>query len=285
LECSYEITEEADNIEITNTSEYCNITVTNLKAENGVSFYLQDSTKLTLNSPSNQKVINDVTPDFNFTMSGKTLSSYPCELFINDTGYGTATANNNTPTIITANQSLSDGTYDWYINCSVGNDIYQSAIREITIDATSPIINWLKLIIINLGNTISTLLKINAYDSHIDTAKFDTTTNSSWSNNQTTLDINDLLSQSGTVYVNDSAANLDTCILNYTLTNNSYYQNTSFNANLSEQRIYKNDTLYNVEFLIKQGAKKVALISPVVLGVIVALCLFVHVVISNPVPE
>ncbi len=117
--------------------------------------------------------------------------------------------------------------------------------RTITIDTTSPMINWLKLIIDNLGENNLISLIVNAFDLHIDTAKFNTITNSSWSNNQTTLDIDDLLSQSGTIYVNDSATNFDTYILNYTLTNNSYYQNTSFSNNLSEQRIYKNDTLYN----------------------------------------
>ena len=79
-------------------------------AEGGTTF------SITLNSPPNQTTTDDSTPDFNFTVSG-TESSYSCELLINDTGYGTSTANNNTPTIITANQSLSDGTYNWYIKC------------------------------------------------------------------------------------------------------------------------------------------------------------------------
>ena len=92
---------------------------------------------ITLNSPLNQTTTDDSTPDFNFTVSG-TESSYSCELFINDTGYGTATANNNTPTIITANQSLSDGTYDWYINCTAGGVTNQSEVREITIIWTTP---------------------------------------------------------------------------------------------------------------------------------------------------
>jgi len=39
---------------------------------------------------------------------------------------------NNTPTIITANQSLSDGTYDWYINCTAGGHTEQSEVREFT---------------------------------------------------------------------------------------------------------------------------------------------------------
>ncbi|MCD6274529.1 MAG: LamG domain-containing protein, partial [Candidatus Aenigmarchaeota archaeon] len=94
-----------------------------------------------LNSPPNQTTTSDSTPDFNFTVSG-TESSYSCELFINDMGYGTETANNNTPTIITANSSLSDGTYDWYVNCTANSVTNQSEVREITIDATSPVINF-----------------------------------------------------------------------------------------------------------------------------------------------
>jgi len=52
-ECSYEITEDADRIKITNTSEYCNITVINLEAESGTSFYLQESTELRAYPPPN----------------------------------------------------------------------------------------------------------------------------------------------------------------------------------------------------------------------------------------
>jgi len=102
--------------------------------------YSDEYFSIILNSPPNQTTTNDPTPDFNFTVSG-TASSYSCELFINNTGYGTATANNNIATIITANQSLSDGTYSWYINCTVGGHTEQSEIREITIDTTAPSIS------------------------------------------------------------------------------------------------------------------------------------------------
>jgi len=91
---------------------------------------------ITLNSPPNQTTTDDSTPDFNFTVSG-TESSYSCELFINDSGYGTATANNNTATVITANQSLSNGVYNWYINCTAGGVTNQSEVREITISANT----------------------------------------------------------------------------------------------------------------------------------------------------
>ncbi|RLI80772.1 hypothetical protein DRP04_07655, partial [Archaeoglobales archaeon] len=46
---------------------------------------------------------------------------------------------NNTPTIITANQSLSSGTHEWYINCTAGGVTNQSEIREITITITDTI--------------------------------------------------------------------------------------------------------------------------------------------------
>jgi len=52
-ECSYEITEDADRIKITNASEYCNITVINLEAKSGTSFYLQESTGLSAYPPPN----------------------------------------------------------------------------------------------------------------------------------------------------------------------------------------------------------------------------------------
>ena len=48
------------------------------------------SFSITLNSPPNQTITKDVTPSFNFTVSG-TEANYSCELFINDMGYGVPT--------------------------------------------------------------------------------------------------------------------------------------------------------------------------------------------------
>ena len=110
----------------------------NTYLEGGLTFYWHEVMfSINLNSPPNQSSMSDATPDFNFTVSGSE-SSYSCELFINDTGYGTATANNNTATVITANQSLSDGTYDWYVNCTANSVTNQSEIREITLDTNPP---------------------------------------------------------------------------------------------------------------------------------------------------
>lgn len=49
---------------------------------------------------------------------------------------------NDTATIITANDTLTDGTYDWYINCTVDNTVNQSGTRSITIDTTLPQITF-----------------------------------------------------------------------------------------------------------------------------------------------
>jgi len=134
----------------------------------------ETSFSITLNSPPNQTTTDDSTPDFNFTVSG-TESAYSCELFINDTGYGTATANNNTATVITANQSLSDGTYDWYINCTAGGVTNQSEVREITIDATAPVLTFKPPTEPN-GTTVPrnwTEVNITIDESNLDTFDFD----------------------------------------------------------------------------------------------------------------
>ncbi len=49
---------------------------------------------------------------------------------------------NNTATIITANSTLSDGAYNWYINCSADSTTNSSETREITIDTTNPEISY-----------------------------------------------------------------------------------------------------------------------------------------------
>ena len=95
---------------------------------------------ITLNSPANNSITSNATPTFNFTTTGDT-DTYSCELFINNTGHGTTTANNNTATTITSNQSLANGIYIWNITCSVCGNINSSESRILTInDITSPTI-------------------------------------------------------------------------------------------------------------------------------------------------
>ncbi len=98
---------------------------------------------ITLNSPPNQTATTDTTPDSNFTAVSDTNTTFSCELFIDDTGYGANdSVSNNTATIITANSSLSDGSYNWYINCTDVNGTSKSEERVITIDTTNPALNF-----------------------------------------------------------------------------------------------------------------------------------------------
>jgi len=82
---------------------------------------------------------SDKTPDFIFNVTDNTASVLDCELFIMDyegniRGYGNnQSVLNDTTTKITANTSLYDGNYTWWINCSDGLNINQSETRNLTI--------------------------------------------------------------------------------------------------------------------------------------------------------
>ena len=52
-ECNYEVTEDADRVKISTDTEYCIVSVINLEAENGTSFYVKESTGLRAFPPSN----------------------------------------------------------------------------------------------------------------------------------------------------------------------------------------------------------------------------------------
>lgn len=97
-------------------------------------------TSITLSSPANNNWTSDTTPDFTFTaVSDQNSTDILSELFINGTGYGqNASTLNNTATTITANTSLADGYYYWYINATDVNGTVESATRYIYIDTTAP---------------------------------------------------------------------------------------------------------------------------------------------------
>lgn len=78
---------------------------------------------------------SDATPDLQFNVTDNLDTSIFCELFINNTGYGTnSSVTNATTTTITANTSLSDGSYEWYVNCTDdASNVGQSETRTINI--------------------------------------------------------------------------------------------------------------------------------------------------------
>ncbi|MBN2094959.1 MAG: DUF2341 domain-containing protein [Candidatus Aenigmarchaeota archaeon] len=92
-----------------------------------------------LNAPANDTNTSNNMPDFNFTVNGSKLT-YSCTLFVNESSYGmNASVQNNTPTIITADDFLPDGLLEWYINCTSAGIVNLSEIRQITVDNTTPV--------------------------------------------------------------------------------------------------------------------------------------------------
>jgi hypothetical protein len=93
---------------------------------------------VTLESPSNGIATTDNTPDFVFNYSGMNDTA-SCEVFVDGTGYGINSSTNNiTSTTITANASISDGTYYWVVNCTNSTTQQSDQNWSITIDTTPP---------------------------------------------------------------------------------------------------------------------------------------------------
>ncbi len=151
-----------------------------------------DCVEVNLNSPANNILTNDSNPDFEFTATSDINKTFPCELFIDDTGYGANdSVSNNTATIITANSSLSNGTYNWYINCTDVDGTFKSEEREIIIDTTNPEISYNSNTTDESGNYSRDWLFINvtASDKNKDTVKL------YWNENEEEFE-----NQSGDIY-------------------------------------------------------------------------------------
>ena len=93
---------------------------------------------IVLNSPANG-VINDTSrmPDFNFTANDDKAASLDCKLWMKSDYLMLAGENTSVElgvdTVIRPSQSLVDGDYEWWINCSDGENDGTSAHRNITI--------------------------------------------------------------------------------------------------------------------------------------------------------
>ncbi|MFH1630768.1 MAG: Ig-like domain-containing protein [Candidatus Aenigmatarchaeota archaeon] len=95
----------------------------------------------TPDTPADANWTNDATPDFIFTAVSDTNETLSCELFLDGVGYGTnESVSNATATNITANASLADAEYEWFINCTDdgGTTSNVTTNRTITIDTTNP---------------------------------------------------------------------------------------------------------------------------------------------------
>ncbi|RLI98837.1 MAG: hypothetical protein DRP06_04580, partial [Candidatus Aenigmatarchaeota archaeon] len=184
---------------------------------------------ITLNSPPNQTITNDLSPNFNFTVSGNE-NSYDCVLYLNDINKGSnSTTLNNTATIITSS-TLSDGVYNWYINCTAGDVENQSEIREITIDSTSPTLFYNPTSTsqgYHLQNWI--FINITASDTNKDSVILE------WNGTNETFD-----NSNGDIYWENKTGLL---IGKYTI--KVYANDTAGNLNITTKRIVD---LYNVSY-------------------------------------
>ncbi|MFH1425051.1 MAG: Ig-like domain-containing protein [archaeon] len=101
-----------------------------------IDFSLTGTGNITLNSPADNNITTDATPDFNFTFVHNAESTADCNLYVGTTQYGNnSSAINNTATVITANATIANGSNTWYINCTTPlNDSGESASRTLWID-------------------------------------------------------------------------------------------------------------------------------------------------------
>ena len=93
-----------------------------------------------LELPLTNNITIDTTPDFSFNVNDDNAEQlFECHLYINNIPYGNTSLLNGTSTTITANTTVAKGTYDWYINCTDGEDTTKSEVRTITIANTPTI--------------------------------------------------------------------------------------------------------------------------------------------------
>jgi hypothetical protein len=90
--------------------------------------------------PADNSYSNTSTPTFYFNASSNVSTSINCTLYINDSAYGNSEATNSSLANITANDTLADNFYLWYIDCTDDEGTNSSAPMNITIDTIAPVI-------------------------------------------------------------------------------------------------------------------------------------------------
>ncbi|MBS3123060.1 right-handed parallel beta-helix repeat-containing protein, partial [Candidatus Woesearchaeota archaeon] len=140
-----------DNRRCDNSSA-CNVTFSNNIVYANISSFSNYSTvedtppAINLTSPTNASTqSSDSTPYFTFNVTDELNTTLDCTLWINDTTtknasrYGTNnTVQNSSAATITANTSLSNNDYLWWINCSDGLNSNSSVQYNLTINIAVP---------------------------------------------------------------------------------------------------------------------------------------------------
>lgn len=101
------------------------------------SFVCAEIYDLTIISPPDNFYTNNQTPSFTFSVYGNT-STNNCTLYIDELPYGTNDSIINGTVVIIANDTLSEATHTWYVNCSDPYGTNTTVTRTITVDVTAP---------------------------------------------------------------------------------------------------------------------------------------------------
>ena len=176
--CSYSL-DGSSNISMTNFEvDYWNATNDSMtEGIHGVNFYCFDNSSnlnssesiffsVDLNSPvvslelptNNSQETSDSTPDFVFNVSDNLASILDCTLWLDNgtpIAYGRNTSVlNGTSTTIAANNSLVNGDYYWFVNCSDGANVGGSEVWNLSVNVvnTIPTISSVSGVIYHGGN-------------------------------------------------------------------------------------------------------------------------------------
>ena len=121
-------------------------------------------------TPANNNITNNNTPAFTFNYTDSLSPNASCILYVNSVNKGSnSSVLNNTATSITA-ASISDGTYNWNVNCTdLASNAAGSTVRSITIDTTAPSIT-----VINSSDVTSSSATLNVVTNENATCKYAT---------------------------------------------------------------------------------------------------------------
>ena len=152
---------------------------------------------------------------FNYMGENATAS---CELLIGGVGFGVdASVLNNTNTTMYANNSISDGSYNWSVNCINGSVTYLASNFSLNVDTTSPSVSLIYPTATNYSS-ISTL-NFSAVDDNLESCWY-SVNNSVNVTTSCSANVTGLLATEGsntwTVYTNDSAGNENSSFVVFT---------------------------------------------------------------------
>ncbi len=99
------------------------------------------TTNIISTSPLNRTWTTDTTPSFTVNITNNVSNNVTCELFINGAGYfRNTTVFNKTVTTLTSNATLTQGAYQWYVNCTdVAPSTTKSSVRVFYLDTVNPV--------------------------------------------------------------------------------------------------------------------------------------------------